>query len=63
MGLFSKPKCPHCGGVLSPTGYSFPYPALRCKACIARNTAKKEQLIKNMQLEKRIQKLENQLKK
>lgn len=54
MGLFSKPKCPRCGGVLTPTGYSWPFPALRCKNCIQNNKEKKD-------IEERISKLENQI--
>lgn len=57
MGLFSRklPKCPHCGGQTTPTGYSYPYPQLRCKNCIQRNTEKQE-------LEARIKALEDKLK-
>ncbi len=55
MGLFSKSKCPHCGGKLTETGYAFPYPQLRCKICIQNNREKDA-------LEERISKLERQLK-
>lgn len=34
MGWFSL-KCPQCGGPVEATGYSAPYPAYRCKSCIA----------------------------
>lgn len=53
MGLFSKPKCPHCGGPITETGYSFPFPAYRCRNCIKRNSELKE-------LSDRIKKLEAQ---
>lgn len=33
MGWFT-PKCPVCSGPLQATGYSAPYPAYRCIACI-----------------------------
>lgn len=51
MGLFSKPKCPHCSAPLTPTNYAFPFPQWRCKNCIKRNTEKNE-------LEDRIRELE-----
>lgn len=53
MGLFSNPKCPYCGEVVTATGYSFPYPAYRCENCIERN--KQRERIK--ELEKEIEKL------
>ena len=56
MGLFSKPKCPHCGGKLTETGYSYPYPAYRCRACYKRNAEK-------METDNRIKALEEALKK
>lgn len=56
MGLFGLPRCPHCGGKLERTGYSFPYPQLRCRSCIKRNSEKGE-------LEDRIERLENELAK
>jgi tRNA(Ile2) C34 agmatinyltransferase TiaS len=55
MGLFSTPKCPHCGGKLQYTGYSWPYPEYRCPACIDRN----KQARKVKELEKRIKELES----
>ncbi len=56
MGLFSLPKCPHCGGKITPTGYSFPYPQYRCKNCIKINTEKQA-------LENRIKSLEESINK
>jgi tRNA(Ile2) C34 agmatinyltransferase TiaS len=50
MGLFSKPKCPRCGGPITATGYSFPFPQYRCRNCIAKN-----------QQDKRIKELEKQV--
>lgn len=34
-------KCPYCGSKLTRTGYSFPFPQLRCNSCIERNDMKK----------------------
>lgn len=42
MGWFSNPKCPHCGGPTVATGYSFPFPQLRCNRCYEANTKIKE---------------------
>lgn len=57
MGLFGLPKCPHCGGKTEETGYSFPYPQLRCRRCIATNKAKREQEEEIEDLKRRIEKL------
>jgi len=51
MGWFSNPKCPRCGGETVATGYSFPYPQLRCNRCY--NESKRLQ-----ELEDRIEYLE-----
>lgn len=56
FGLFSSPKCPRCGGRLTETNYSFPFPQLRCNNCI-RNS------IKEKEMHDRIKKLEEQVKK
>jgi len=53
MGLFSKPKCPICGGPITPTHYSWPFPAYQCVNCIKRNKEMND-------LKDRIAKLENQ---
>lgn len=59
MGLFGLPKCPHCGGKTERTGYSFPYPQLRCRNCIRNNKAKREDEDRIKKLEERIKKLES----
>lgn len=51
MGWFSNPKCPKCGTQTVKTGYSFPYPQLRCNRCYNENN-------KFKQLEDRIKQLE-----
>jgi tRNA(Ile2) C34 agmatinyltransferase TiaS len=57
MGLFSVklPKCPHCGGPTVRTGYSYPYPQLRCNSCYQRNKEIQE-------MEERIATLEKEIK-
>lgn len=40
MGLFNLPKCPHCGEETVATGYSYPYPQLRCNRCCNKNAKK-----------------------
>ena len=54
MGLFSKPKCPYCGGELKETNYAFPMPQYRCNNCIRNN----ETIRHNKELERRIKALE-----
>lgn len=56
MGWFSNPKCPYCGGDLTRTGYSFPYPQWRCRSCIRKNSEKKA-------LKDEIEDLKNRLSK
>jgi len=53
MGWFSNPKCPHCGTETVATGYSFPYPQLRCNRCYKENTRLKELEDRIKQLEKK----------
>lgn len=59
MGLFSTklPKCPHCGGPTVQTGYSFPYPQLRCNNCYTRNIEKQEMEARIAALESKVKKL------
>lgn len=54
MGLFSNPKCPHCGVILMSTNYSFPFPQWRCKNCKKKNSQLKK-------LENKIKELETKL--
>ncbi|WP_300601144.1 hypothetical protein [uncultured Rikenella sp.] len=58
MGLFGRPKCPHCGAKLEPTNYSFPYPQWRCRSCIERNAEEEKRKKRIAELEKRIAELE-----
>lgn len=43
MGLFSTPKCPHCGGKLTYQGGSIGIKPWRCNTCIKRNREKREE--------------------
>ena len=59
MGLFSYPKCPKCGSETEPTGYAEPYPQLRCRPCVRRNSEKASDEKRIAALEARIKSLEN----
>ena len=54
MGLFSLPKCPHCGGKTERTHASFPFPQLRCPNCIKNNMEKKQLNDRITALEKKL---------
>jgi tRNA(Ile2) C34 agmatinyltransferase TiaS len=62
MGLFSNPKCPKCGGKTVRTGYSFPFPQLRCNRCVNYNSRIKKQEQENQALKLRLERLEEILK-
>ena len=59
MGLFSKPKCPYCGGPVVPTGYSLPFPGWRCNNCYQKNAQKKEM----KEMKDKIKELEDKINK
>jgi len=61
MSLFGNPKCPSCGGKTVRTGYSFPYPQLRCIPCYRQSIEREELEKRNRSLEHRINKLESEV--
>ena len=58
MGWFSNPNCPQCGRETVETGYSFPYPQLRCNYCVKVSKTERKSKETIADLEARLSKLE-----